>query len=304
MAELQFTFEPLATIIPALQAALAEDGAVTLLVPDPDLGLGLYAGETTAHGIHRPLSVWVDLADALQAHLLVPERGPAGKIRLHLRAYGNAAEPDALDYDPAGEWGRVNKLEDATFLITFIEALRRVNPPHNGRVLALGVNAGHELDALRIAFPERTFEVVGVDLSAKALAVAQKRHPNGRFLTQDIAALPAELGQFDLVLALSILQSPGVAQDVLLANLRKKHLTAGGGLVLGFPNARYRDGYLSYGARMRNFARPDFSLLMADVTNARRGLQKHGFKVFVTGKYEVLVTAIPAGQATPKELGW
>jgi hypothetical protein len=35
------------------------------------------------------------------------------------------------------------------------------------------------------------------------------------------------------------------------------------------------------------------------VTDARRGLQKGGFKVFVTGKYELLLTAIPAGLRTP-----
>lgn len=58
----------------------------------------------------------------------------------------------------------------------------------------------------------------------------------------------------------------------------------------------------SYGARLRNFARPDLSLLAADVTQARRGLQKQGFKVFVTGKYEVLVTAIPSGVTTPTDL--
>jgi hypothetical protein len=53
---------------------------------------------------------------------------------------------------------------------------------------------------------------------------------------------------------------------------------------------------------VRNFARPDASLLMADVTDARRGLHKAGFKVFVTGQHEVLVTAIPAGVTTPRNL--
>mgnify|MGYP002652856082 CR=1 FL=1 len=42
--------------------------------------------------------------------------------------------------------------------------------------------------------------------------------------------------------------------------------------------------------------------LAADVTEARRGLQKAGFKVFVTGKYEVLLTAIPASARTPTNL--
>lgn len=277
---------------------------MTFSVPDPDLGLGLYAGETTAAGIHRPLLVWADLADALGAHLLLPERLLGGHASLHYRAYAAAPAPDDSGYDPAGEWGRVHKLEDPILLLTLTEALRRVNPPDGGRVLALGVNSGRELEALRLAFAGRRFEVVGLDLDQRALDAAQQRYPAWEFVQADVNALPPTLGKFDLVLALSVLQSPGVIQDVLLANLRKKHLSAGGGLILGFPNARYCDGFLSYGARMRNFARPDLSLLMTDVTNARRGLQKHGFKVFVTGKYEVLVTAIAADQPTPKELGW
>ncbi|GMA14017.1 class I SAM-dependent methyltransferase [Deinococcus metallilatus] len=303
MPHLHFTHEPLSVILPAVRAALTEAGEVNFTVPDPDAGLGLYAGETTAQGIHRPWQTWADLADLLGAHLLTPERVGEGRVRVRLRTYKDAPAPDADGYGAAGAWVRVDKLEDPVFLFTLVEALRRVNPPAGGRVLALGVNAGRELDALALAFPNRTFEVVGVDLDETALAAARARHPHASFRVLDVTTLPApDLGRFDLVLALSLLQSPSIRQDVLLRALRRDHLTPTGGLILGFPNARYRDGFLSYGARLRNFARPDLSLLTADVTAAHRGLQKHGFKVFVTGKYEVLVTAIPAKLPTPGDL--
>ncbi|GAA5513154.1 hypothetical protein Dcar01_01880 [Deinococcus carri] len=299
-ASLHFSHEPLSVILPAVRAALAEAGEVALTVPDPDLGLGLYAGEATAQGRHRPWQTWADLADLLGAHLLTPQPAEGGRVTVRLRAYGGVPAPDANGYGPEGDWARVDKLEDPVFLFTLVEALRRVNPAPGGRVLALGVNAGRELEALALAFPGRAFEVVGLDVDAAALAAARARHPQATFLALDVTTLPApELGRFDLVLALSLLQSPRIRQDVLLAALRREHLTATGGLILGFPNARYRDGFLSYGARLLNFARPDLSLLTADVAAARRGLQKHGFKVFVTGKYEVLVTAIPAGSPTP-----
>ena len=178
------------------------------------------------------------------------------------------------------------------FLFTLQEALRRVAPPPGGRVLALGVNAGRELDALTLTFPDLALHVTGLDLDPDAVAAARARHPDGHFEVRDVRELPDEtLGRFDLVLALSLLQSPGIRQDVLISALVRQHLTAGGGLVLGFPNARYRDGTLSYGARTRNYRRPDLSLITADVTDARRRLQKHGFRMFVTGKYELLVTA-------------
>lgn len=298
-----FTSEPLSVILPSVRRRLAETGRVTFTVPDPDLGLGLYAGEPTGAGLHRPLSLWADLADLLGAHLHTPENMGAGRVRLTLQRYASTPAPDAAGYGAESHWARVNKLEDPVFLTTFVEGLRRVNPPPGGRVLALGVNAGRELDALALAFADRTFEVVGVDLDESALAAARARHPEFAFRMLDVNTLPLpELGTFDLVLALSLLQSPGVVPHDLLRAIRRHHLTPTGGLILGFPNARYLDGQLSYGARMKNYARPDLSLLCADVTQARRQLQKHGFKVFVTGKYEVLVTAIPAGTTTPTEL--
>ncbi|THF68464.1 class I SAM-dependent methyltransferase [Deinococcus sp. Arct2-2] len=301
--QLAFTTEPMSLILPAVRRVLADAGRVTFTVPDPDLGLGLYAGETTSEGIHRPLSVWTDLADLLGAHLHTPEVLGVGQIRLTLQRYAPAPAPDAAGYGTDGDWARVNKLEDPVFLATFVEALRRVNPPPGGRVLALGVNAGRELEALALAFSDRTFEVLGVDVDESALATARTRHPSFTFSVLDVNTLPLpELGTFDLVLALSLLQSPGIVPHDLLRAIRRHHLTPTGGLILGFPNARYLDGHLSYGARMKNYARPDLSLLCADVTQARRQLQKHGFKVFVTGKYEVLVTAIPAGIETPTGL--
>ncbi|MFC3831767.1 MULTISPECIES: class I SAM-dependent methyltransferase [Deinococcus] len=301
--DLAFRLEPLSTIIPALRRALWERGEVTFTVPDPDAGLGLYAGEMTPHGIHRPWAVWTEMADLLGAHLLTPERAAPGHVRVRLRTWAARPEPDAAGYGAGGDWARVDKLEDPTFLLSFVEALRRVNPPPGGRVLVLGVNRGRELDALPLAFPERVFEVHGVDLDASALELARARHPDATFHTLDVTTLPRpELGTFDVVIALSLLQSPGIRQDVLLAALRRHHLTPTGGLILGYPNARYRDGTLSPGARVRNFARPDHSLLMADVTGARRGLHGRGFKVFVTGRHEILVTAIPAGTTTPRNL--
>lgn len=308
MPHLSFTVEPLSEILPAVRAALEGGEEVTLEVPDPDAGLGLYAGElymgaAGPAGRHRPWSAWTDLADALGAHLLTPQPSGPGRARFGLRRYAAAPAPDAGGYGAGGDWVRVDKLEDPVLLLTLVEALRRIAPPARGRVLALGVNSGRELDALALAFPGRPFTVVGLDTDTSALAVARGRFPRAEFLELDVAGLPVPaLGRFDLILALSLLQSPGVRRDVLLKALCRHHLSETGGLVLGFPNARYRDGLLSYGARMKNFARPDLSLLCADVTDTRRDLQKRGFQVFVTGQYEVLLTALPVGHRVGRDL--
>lgn len=274
-------------------------GKACYLVPDPDSGLGLYAGEQTDKGIHRPWQLWLDVAEIVGAHFLTPQPQAGGWVCLRWQALAKSAAPDATGYQPTGQWGRVHKLEDPHLLQSLLEALRRVNPPNGGRVLALGLNAGHELAALDLAFPERDFEIVGLDICPEALAQAAHNYPAANLLLADVNELPAELGHFDTVLTLSLLQSPQVVADLLISRLHKRHLRPTGGLIIGLPNARYRDGQLCYGARLKNFARPDLSLLMNDVTQLRRRLQRFGYKTFVTGKYEVLLTAIPAKQPTP-----
>ena len=287
---LRFEFEPLSEVLPPLKRALAEAGEVTFLAPDPDAGEGLYAGERHAAGRHRSLSVWLDVAEVLGARLLTPRLLGGGRMELTLRRL-----PPVLrggTYGALSEFQRIDKLEDPWFLVGLVEALTRARLHSGARVLSVGVGAGRELGALALAYPGLRVEVTGIDLDESALQLAGERHPHWTFAVGDVNALSPELGRFDLIVALSVLQSRHVNLDLALRGLMKRHLTAGGSLIVGFPNGRYAGGELRYGARMLNFRDPDLSLLMADVALVRRHLHKHGFKVYVTGKYEVLVTGV------------
>ncbi|GAA4018731.1 class I SAM-dependent methyltransferase [Deinococcus rubellus] len=293
-----FTFgpEPLSEVLPRLRAALLETGEVRFSVPDPDAGAGLYAGEVGAAGRHRSYPVWLDVADVLGARMLTPGVLEGGRIELTLQRL-----PPALrggGYGAESEFQRVDKLEDPWFLHGFTEALQRAWLKVGAQILSVGVGAGRELDALALAYPGREFEVTGIDLDESALGLARERHPAWTFQAGNVNALGPDLGRFDLIVALSVLQSRGVNLDVALRGLMKQHLKPGGSLIVGFPNCRYTGGELRYGARMLNFRDPDLSLLMADVALVRRHLHKHGFKVYVTGKYEVLVTGVPLREAT------
>ncbi|WP_407569825.1 class I SAM-dependent methyltransferase [Deinococcus altitudinis] len=290
-----FTHQPLSQILDWLRSELGSGGEARLLVPDPDAGhaLNLYPGETGPAGVHRPYLSWQDAADLLGAHFLTPT--PAGDlVQLHFRRRQTAPRDRSVGRYAAGsEFSRIDKLEDPHFLHDLSEALTRAALQPGARVLSLGVNGGRELALLEQVYPGHAFQVLGLDLEPSALEAAQARHPAYDFRVQDVTQPGlSELGRYDAVLALSLLQSPGVVQEDLLRALRSDVLAPSGTLILGFPNARYRGGELSYGARMLNFTRPDLSLLMRDVTSARRHLQRHGFTVYVTGKYEVLVTGV------------
>lgn len=296
--------EPLHDLLPLVRSRLDACGEVCLIVPDPDLGVGLHAGERLPGGAgrHRPYRVWLDLAERLDADFLTPRTRPdlPDRVELRLRRHGDRAvrtrERHDERYGAASDFVRVDKLEDPCFLDDALEALARIDLPDGARVLDVGVNNGNELRLLDLAAPGHTFDLVGIDVSDSALALARERFPRADLRRLDARDLPApDLGRFDLIVCLSTLQSPGLDLDTTLRTLRRDHLRPGGSLLLSFPNARYEGGRLTYGARVPNYRRPDLSLLLRDVAHVRRHLQKHGFRVFVTGKYEVFVTAVPIG---------
>jgi len=291
-AVLSFSTEPLYLVLEYLRNTLEREGQVRVRVPNPDLGLGLYPGEQTEAETHRPYSVWLDVADRLECHFLTPLHLGEQVELTFMKSEARAVQPTLEKYDPDSEFGRVNKLEDPCFLEDMLEALKRMNLKQGARVLSMGVNTGRELELLEQVYPDLALEVVGIDLNPRALEVAQARFPQFSFLERDLNDLPfLELGKFDLILCLSVLQSSGLDKDKVFRTLLREHLCSSGGIIIGLPNCRYVDGRVSYGARMRNFKKPDLSLLLADLALYRRHLQKHGFRVYVTGKYEVLLTA-------------
>ncbi|WP_245895892.1 class I SAM-dependent methyltransferase [Deinococcus irradiatisoli] len=290
-----FDLEPLSEVLPRLRADLQGSGEVTFSAPDPDLGAGRYAGEVTPQGRHRSYTTWLDVADVLGARLLTPRPLAEGRVELTLQRLPPLAREEG--YGVGSDFQRLNKLEDPWFLHGFVEALQRADLSPGARVLSAGVNAGGELAALALAYPGHSFDVVGLDLDEGALTLARQRFPDWTFMVGDVNALSADLGQFRLIVALSVLQSRGVNLDVALRGLIKR-LEVGGSLIVGLPNCRYSGGEVRYGARMLNFRDPDLSLLLSDAALVRRHLHKHGFRVYVTGKYEVLITGVSARQAT------
>ena len=300
----RFSLEPLITLVRYVEAELTQADEVSFLVPNPDLGRGRYAGERLEPGlVHRPLQVWLDLAEALQCRLLTPEKIDETHIRLRFEKLDKTASwhlkgKGREKYGAASSYQRINKLEDSSFLLSYLDALKRVNISKTARVLSLGVNTGDELEPFnRLGLETCTF--VGLDHSETALQAAARRFTgdNYIFINLDISRLgDSKLEPFDLIICLGTLQSPGVKDREVLRLLVAGLLKRGGSLVLGLPNGRYIDGEHLYGARMKNYAQAEMSLVVKDLAFYKKYLQQHGFKVFITGKYDLLLTAVPAQQ--------
>lgn len=319
-----FPEAPLVTIWRHLQAALTTAERAEVLVPDPDRGAGAGVGARLrdVHGdfVHRPLRVWVDLAERLHCRLATPRPVAAGAVgavgaggglvRLRFERLAPHRPPASrrARYAPGSAFARLDKLEDAASLTSLVEAYERVGVRPGARVLVLGVNRGDELAALELASgapPLRRLELVGVDHSGAALAAARERFPGLprdrlqlRELDVNLLAAPPDapaappLGRFDLVVCVALLQSPGVDDRALLRALVQRHLAPSGALVLGLPNSRLADGDLLWGARTRNVGPVELGLLLKDAAFVKRYLQQHRFRVFVSGKYDLLITGV------------
>ena len=292
----RFSSESLYDILQYLDAALRSAASVSFEVPNPDENAGLYAGEHLERSVYRPLSTWYELAQELRCRMSVPLILDDGFIRL---SFSKLAEEHSFHADDSNKkysadstFARINKLEDPSFLRAYLESLERVDVSRGKRILSLGVNRGDEL--LPLERLNTDAHIVGIDINESALQIAKRRFGKRySFITMDVNDLGGlGLEPFDLILSFSTLQSPSVDDRKLLRLLVQRFLTPQGSLILGLPNSRYVDGELLYGARLKNYARPDLSLLVRDAAYYRKYLQQHGFKVFVTGKYELLVTAI------------
>jgi hypothetical protein len=103
-----FRGEPLLDILAYLERALAAGASeLALCVLDPDLARGSYAGERIEHAgalhVHRPLRVWLDVAERLGLRLLTPRAGDDGLITVRFERLVRA------DRDPRASGPRASE---------------------------------------------------------------------------------------------------------------------------------------------------------------------------------------------------
>lgn len=301
--------ERLLDVIAHVEAAFERgESTAWLRVPDPNRAAGLYAGEPEVGGAAgiapRSWLVWAELASRLRCRLQVGASAGEPSIELGFtkldesKAWLCNAAIGKEKYAPDGAFGRIHKSEDPSFVLDLRDALGRVGLSRGARVLELGVNTAEVLELAITCCPQlRDASFVGVDHEPKALEVAAQRlvRFEASFIEADLAGLAElPLGQFDLVMSFSTLQSRGVDDRAVLRHIVQERLRPGGAVILGLPNCTYVDGEVLYGAKMKNFRQPDLSVVVKEIAFYRKYLHQHRFRVFVTGKHELLVTAVPA----------
>ena len=298
-----FGEESLFEVSQYLKAQLEKQEVLSFCVPNPDLGIGCYTGELIQDSnlIHRAWSVWFDLAERLECRFSIPMLYGEHYVCLTFTKLFAVSSSEAHlgkheKYGAQSEFGRMNKLEESDFLLTYLEALERIKLQAGERVLSLGINTAKEFKVFDYLGLAQELQFTGIDYSETALRKAKEAFPseNYRFIQEDINDIAKlELGQFDLVMALGTLQSPGIDDRMVLRYLVQHCTHKSSRLLFAFPNSTHLGTERSYGARMKNFRQPDLSLVVKDIAYYRKYLHQHKFKVFITGKYYLFITAIP-----------
>ncbi len=301
-----FSTTPMHEIIKILSADHAEQLSFTVL--NPDIGNGSYAGEfIDIEGKsypHHSLKAWASLAELLGYRMLLPQSASYPLITVHYQKlqpvssfHTDAVEDITEKYGSNSIFARINKLEEPSFAWHYLAALDAVKITTRKHILNLGINKGYEFSGILTHIGRKTFDsmqLTGIDYSHSAITQARENlpYPNITLHCHDINDLEAlQLPQQDLILSISTLQSPGINTKTLVMSLVQTQLSPTGAIIFAFPNARWIDGELIHGAKAPNYPYPEMSLLIKDIYWIKKYLQQHRFRVTITGKEYLFLTA-------------
>ena len=306
-----FTSISMQDILPIIEDKLKKQTSVSFDVLDPDLDEG-YAGHTKVIDdqayIYRGYKAWIDLAELLMCKMLTPKESAYPLVTI---TYKKLAVKDSFHLDTDGEkeekyginshFAQIYKMEEPAFLYYYQQALYNVCLENKKRILNLGVNRGDEFEVIKNSLDTKTYtsmKFVGIDHSKSAIEFAKSVFPeeNVTFHTEDINALDTlELGRFDLLISIGTLQSPSINFKPFFMSLVQNYLEKDAAIILGFPNSRWLGGEMIYGAKAPNYTMSEQSLLYNDVIFCKKYLQQKKFRVTITGKQYVFLTATKIG---------
>ena len=197
-------------------------------------------------------------------------------------------------YGVESEFIRINKNDESSFLTTYLKALKSVDISSKKRVLNLGINKADEFEVIKKITNSSNIEFVGVDFCESAINIAKTRFEssNFTFYKEDINKIDSlNLGKFDLIISVGTLQSTTLDFKPFFMSLVQNYLEDKGSIILGFPNCRWIDGEMIYGAMAPNYAYSELSILFNDVIFCKKYLQQKKYRVTITGKDYIFLTA-------------
>jgi len=247
--------------------------------------------------------VWIDLSHILFCKMLTPVIDLKSENKLLTMRFKKLNRDESFHkeidvetkYGADSTFASIDKNNQPAFLVHYLKALENVKVDKRTRILNLGVNSGEEFDVIKKYSKNfENLELVGVDYCSSAITAAKKsfKDKNISFVVGDINKLEElNLGTFDLIISIGTLQSTNLDFNKTFMNIVQNYLKKEGAMILGFPNCRWIDGEMIYGAEVKNYNFSELSLLYKDVNYCKKYLQQKKFRVNITGKDYIFLTA-------------
>jgi SAM-dependent methyltransferase len=140
-------------------------------------------------------------------------------------------------------------------------------PFRYGRILDLGCAFG--FTTLKLA--RKGYQAVGVDNSARYIAMAKRRHPTGSYILSSAEALPLADISFDGVLFLDVLEHV-MKQEAVISEIRRV-LKPGGALIISVPHRGLLCSLDSLNLYARLVRRTHHGLFPSEI--AQTGIHRH-----------------------------
>ena len=303
----KFINETMYEIILYFEDKLKNHNEVFIEVLNPDLEKNYYAGEKVLINkeefIYRSYKSWSDLAELLFCKFFIKELKENTVILKFKKLdkiesfHKDINDEENEKYGENSKFFRINKNEEPAFLYAYMNALKNVKIEEKRDILNLGINKADEFELIKNLIDDETFSkinFVGIDYSKSAIEFAKKRFPEENFIfyNHDINKLnELNLKKADLLISIGTLQSSGLNFKLLFMDLVQNYLEDKGSIILGFPNCRWIDGETIYGAKAANYSYSEQSVLYKDVYFCKKYLQQKKYRVTLTGKNYLFLTA-------------
>lgn len=275
-------------------------------VPNPDIVTSTYSGNTITinnqNFIYRSYKSWIDLAQILFCKMLTPIVNSKETILITFEklnpddSFHKSINDKEEKYGSKSIFSQIHKMQEPSFVHFYTQALQNVHIEKRIRILNLGINSGDEFELIKsLTSNFEALEFVGIDYCESAINAAKEKFKNDTnisFYTHDISDLASlNLGEFDLIISIGTLQSSNLDFNPLLMSIVQNQLKRSGAMILGFPNCRFIDGEMIYGAKVKNYAYSEMGLLYKDVVFCKKYLQQKKYRVTITGKDYIFITA-------------
>jgi hypothetical protein len=303
----KFINEEMFEIIQYLENELKTNNEISIEVLNPNIKDNVYAGEKIKiedkEFIYRSYKSWSDLAEILFCKMLVIHLYENTvilkfqKLNKFDSFHNDLNDEKNEKYGENSTFFRINKNEEPSFLYAYSNALKNVKIEEKRNILNLGINKADEFDVIKKLVDKETLNqmnLVGIDYSKSAIEYSKTKFSEDNFVfyNHDINKLDElNLKKADLLISVGTLQSSSLNFKLLFMDLIQNYLEDKGSIILGFPNCRWINGEMIYGAKAANYSYSEQSVLYKDVYFCKKYLQQKKYRVTLTGKNYLFLTA-------------